>query len=436
MQFLRSHLAALLVLAGLALGAAGIVLAQTSGSGGQASFDSASNFEVTGIVVDTSGENANEARMEGWREAQRRGWKVLWARINSSSPDNAPSLGDSALNGIVAGIIVDEEQIGPTRYVARLGVMFDRARVSQYIGVSGQVRRSPPMLVIPVQWVGSTPQSYEEQTDWQRAWLRFRTGASPIDYVRAAASGPTPMLLTLGQTGRPGRGWWRFLLDSYGAADVVIPMVYLHYAYPGGPVIGRFVAYHGPDRRKIAEFSLRVRNQDSLDALLDAGVRRIDAAYARALDDGRLEVDPSLNFEFGLDEEEVEEDLDELASSMAQSTAQAGPAIDNSQASATGSFTIQIMTPDGNAVRAGEAAVRAVPGVRSAITSSLAIGGVSLMQVQFIGDLDALATALEARGFQVQRGGGTLRISRSAAPAQPPSRPAETPIQPPGDSDQ
>ena len=430
MNFLRSHLTALVIVALLALGAGGVLLAQSRDTGGgQASFDSSSNFEVTGIVVDTSGESAREAREEGWREAQRRAWRVLYARVNGGSPENAPSLGDSALNGIVAGIIIEQEDIGPRRYVARLGVMFDRARVSQYLGVSGQVRRSPPMLVIPVQWIGSTPQSFEERTEWQQAWLRFRTGSSPIDYVRPSASGPTPLLLTMGQSGRPGRGWWRFLLDSYGAADVVVPMVYLQYSYPGGPIVGRFVAYHGPDRNKIAEFSLRVRDADSIDALLDAGVRRIDAAYAAALDDGRLRPDPSLNFEFGLDEEEVEEELDEMAESLASSSAG-----QNGQTTAPvvsgNSFTIQVATPDANAVRSNEAAVRGVPGVRSAITSSLAIGGVSLMEIRFDGNLEALASALSARGFQVQRGGGTLRITRGGPPTpseEPPAAPGNEP---------
>ncbi|MCA1748264.1 MAG: heavy-metal-associated domain-containing protein [Parasphingopyxis sp.] len=435
MNFLRHNPTAVIFVALLALGAGGVLLAQAARDGGaRTSLESSSNFEVTGIVVDTSGENAREAREEGWREAQRRAWRVLYARVNGGSPQNAPSLGDSALNGIVAGIIIEDEQIGSTRYVARLGVMFDRARVSQYLGVSGQVRRSPPMLVIPVQWIGSTPQSFEERTAWQQAWLRFRTGSSPIDYVRASASGPTPLLLTMGQTGRPGRGWWRFLLDSYGAADVVVPMVYLHYAYPGGPVVGRFVAYHGPDRNKLADFSLRVSDADSLDALLDAGVRRIDAAYTAALEDGRLRPDPSLNFEFGLDEEETEEELEEIAESVARSASDGQGRTTAPVATGT-SFTIQVATPDASAVRSNEAAVRGIPGVRSAITSSLAIGGVSLMDIRFDGDLDALATALSARGFQVQRGGGTLRITRGGggAPAdEPPAAPGNEPPAAPG----
>jgi hypothetical protein len=417
MQLVKHHSKALVALAALALGATGVLLAQeTPEDPRDFGFDIAANYEVTGITVDASGENSEEARRIAWTRAQRAGWRMLWARITGNRAASAPDLSDDSLSAIVTGIIVEEEQIGPTRYVARLGVMFDRARSSRYLGVSGYVRRSPPMLVLPVQWIGSTPQSFEERTPWQRAWLRFRTGESPIDYVRASGSGPTSMLLTVGQTGRPGRGWWRFLLDSYGAADVVVPVVHLQYSYPGGPIVGRFVAYHGPDRVKITQFSLRVRSADNLDQLLDEGVRRIDAAYTAALEDGRLRPDPSLNFEFGIDEDALEEALDRLEDSVAQTTRSDEEVVNTGQATATGRYTIQVVTPDANAVRSSEAAVRGTPGVRGASTSSLAIGGVSLMEVNYIGDLDTLASALAARGFTVQRGAGTLRISRAAPP--------------------
>jgi hypothetical protein len=259
--------------------------------------------------------------------------------------------------------------------------------------------------------VGSTPVSFEESTEWQDAWARYRSGESPIDYVRASATGPTPMLLTVGQTGRPGRGWWRFLLDSYAAADVVIPVVHLQYSYPGGPVIGRFVAYHGPDRRKLGQFSLRIRNAANLSQLLDEGARRIDLAYTAALEDGRLRPDPSLNFEFGIDEDALEEAMDVLEGSVAVAPRAPEQAVNTEQASTTGRYTIQVTTPDANSVRSSEAAVRGTPGVRGASTSSLAIGGVSLMEVRYIGDLDTLASALAARGFQVEQGAGTLRIT-------------------------
>src|SRR3546814_3837862 len=59
-----------------------------------------------------------------------------------------------------------------------------------------------------------------------------------------------------------------------------------------------------------------------------------------------------------------------------------------------------------------ESAIGGIPGVQSAATTSLALGGTSVMRVTFRGDIAALKAALEARGYKVQQGGSTLRISR------------------------
>ena len=111
---------------------------------------------------------------------------MLWARVNGRPVGEAPGLPDSTLDSIVAGIVVEDEQIGPRRYIARLGVLFDRARDRRSCSAcSGQVARSAPMLVIPILYSGGTPTSFEQRNEWQRAWARFRSGGSPIDYVRA-----------------------------------------------------------------------------------------------------------------------------------------------------------------------------------------------------------------------------------------------------------
>jgi hypothetical protein len=86
-------------------------------------------------------------------------------------------------------------------------------------------------------------------------------------------------------------------------------------------------------------------------------------------------------------------------------------------------FTIQVETPDAASVGAAENAIRAVPGVRSAATTSLALGGISVMRVAYEGQLAGLRIALAARGWRVEDVGGMLRIRRAAPPdnaSQPP----------------
>ena len=386
---------------------AAALFAQMEGERGVPPIASGGDFEVTGVKVDVEAKDADSARYAGWRMAQRQAWRMLWSRAHGGA--GAPALSDSQLEGMISGIEIEQEQIGPTRYVATLGVMFDRARTGQLLGVSGNVRRSPPLLVIPVMWDGGSAVSYERTNEWQKAWARYRTGESAIDYVRVAGSIADPILLNAGQTGRRGRLWWRVLLDQYGAADVVIPIVRLERTYPGGPITATFTARYGPDNSLIGSFALRASNASGLAQMLDEGAKRIDALYTGALNDGRLRPDPSLI---------IEEPVDPAALEIENAIEAPIEAVDVPVpgASTTGSFTIQYDTPDVSSVGAGESAVRSIPGVRSVSTSSLALGGTSVMQVGFDGSIDMLRTGLQARGYQVAVAGTTLRITRRQAP--------------------
>lgn len=403
------------ILGAIALGlAAAALFAQMEGERGVPPIASGGDFQVSGVKVDIFAKDADSARKAGWRLAQRKAWQMLWARTHGGA--GAPGLSDSQLEGMISGIEIEYEQSGPARYVATLGVMFDRARTGQLLGVTGSnVVHSPPLLVIPILWDGGSAVSYERINEWQKAWARFRTGDSAIDYVRVAGSIADPILLNAGQTGRRGRLWWRVLLDQYGAADVVIPIARFDRQYPGGPVTGTFTARYGPDNSLIGSFSLRASNDSAIPQMLDQATQRIDQLYTQALNDGRLRPDPSLIIEEPVDPDAL---AIEGAADLPVETFSAPVS-----AATAGSFSIQFDTPDAGSVAQGEAAVRSIAGVRSAATSSLALGGTSVMQVSFEGSADALKAALQSRGYSVAASGNTLRIRRQgaatgAAPAQ------------------
>lgn len=386
----------------------GAVYAQLEGGErGVPPIDSTGTLEVTGVEVDVTAKSSEEARYEGWRQAQLKGWKALWAKTNGRPQSEAANLPDGVLNGIVSGIIIEQEQIGPRRYIARLGVLFDRVRAGQLLGLGGPVRRSQPMLVIPVMLTGSSFQSFESRNEWQKAWARFRTGGSAIDYVRTSGSGVDPLLLNASQTGRPGRGWWRRLLDQYGAADIVVPGVHLKRLYPGGPALGIFTARHGPDNELIDRFVLRVENSGAIPRMMDEGVRRIDAAYTRALELGMLRSDPSLVEPPPM----IEEVIEELPIEMPVDT---GPI----RMGAATTYSLQVDTPNAASVGQAELSVSRIGGVTSALTTSLALGGTSVMRVTYAGDIAALEAALRGQGWSVQNLGNALRITRGAPPGQ------------------
>ncbi len=395
----------------IGLGAAALY-AQIEGERGIAPIASNGDFEVSGIEVNVQGESAADARMKGWRAAQRMAWEKLW-KSNGFGGGAAPALDDGTINGMVSAVVVEREQIGPRRYIATLGVIFDRARTGGMLGLQGQIAHSAPLLVIPVLTQGGVTAVFETRTPWQKAWAEFRTGASVIDYVRPNGAGADSLLLTAGQLSRRSRNWWRLLLDQFGAADVIMPTARLERLWPGGPVRGVFTARYGPDNRFLGSFALTAPSEEKLPAMLAEAVRKIDGIYAQALADGQLRPDLTLAMEPVLSAEAIADILSRLGPVADAAPRDSGPVaapIESGPALTT--ITVELVTPDGAAVDSGLAGVRAVAGVKSAATSSIAIGGISVLSVSYAGDIDALAAALRAGGWKVTQGTGALRIRK------------------------
>lgn len=402
--------AAFLALLGLAIG--GAVYAQMdAGERGILPLDSSGTLEIGGIHVDVVGKDAQSARFAGWRLAQREGFKKLWAQSHKRPVSQAPTLSDSVLDQIVASIVVEREQIGPNRYIADLGILFDRARAGQLLGIPGVRERSQPMLLIPITITAGTVTSLELRNPWQRAWAQFRTGQSPIDYVRVSGLGVDPLLINAAKSARPGRGWWRNILDMYGAADILMAEVMIHRLYPGGPARARFIGRHGPDGEIVGGFDLTAPNSAAIPQMMDEGARRMDQLFTQAFAAGALQRDPSLN----LPEppppppEEVEEEEDPV---------QRAPT----------TFQVQVVAPNAETYNSAFAHLRAAPGVQNVDQVNIALGNISNFIVSYRGDLNSLRSVLVSRGWAVDTVGGQLRMS---VPRPSPAQPAPEPQAPP-----
>jgi len=260
---------------------------------------------------------------------------------------------------------------------------------------------------------------YQVRNPWQRAWAEFQSGASAIDYVRPVGAGGDSLLLTYGQTGRRSRAWWNNILDAYGASDIIVPVAQLQRQWPGGPVKGTFTARYGPDSTYLDQFTMTAANDDALPQMLEQAVQRFDRIFSLALADGKLRPDSTLGHENIQISPAVQALLD--ASRAAEAAAVAGPeqvpgaspgAAPAPDTQTVNGFTVQFATPNAASVDSGLAYVRSAPGVRGAATSSIAIGGMSVMRVSFAGDVNALANALRSRGFQVSNVAGILVIRR------------------------
>ena len=402
----------------IALGASGAIYAQLETSDrGILPIDSSGTLEITGIHVDVGGEDAQSARYAGWRIAQREGFRALWAKMHNVPLSQAPTLPDGTLDQIVGSITVQREQIGPNRYIADLGVLFDRARAAQFLGVEGgEVQRSVPMLLIPVTVSGGTATTIELRNAWQRAWAQFRTSQSPIDYVRVSGLGSDPMLVNASQTVRPGRGWWRNIIDLYGAADILIAEVQLQRLYPGGPARARFIARHGPDNQIVGGFTLTAANSDGVPAMMTQGVQRMDQLFTQALASGALSRDPSLN----------------------QPPPPPLPALPVEKpiarpVTAANAYQVQVSGNDVSVYNFAMAHLRTIAGIASATPQQINASGTSYILVSYQGDIRQLAAALSARGWVVEIAGTALKIRSSSnrPPALPPPPAPAQPAAPP-----
>jgi hypothetical protein len=404
-------------LAGVAFVGPQALIAQVEGERGIAPVVATNDIEIGGIEVEATGRNAEDAKMNAWREAYKKAWEAA----------HGPALDAGTIESLVAGVVVESEEIGPHRYRGKLVVAFDRGRAAQYGAGSGGVKlRSAPMLVIPVLYSGGVGQVFEIRGPWQKVWAEYRTGASAIDYVRASGAGGESLLITAGQPGRRSRVWWRGILDQFSASDVLIPVARLERQWPGGPVQGTFTARYGPDNRVIGSFTLQAKDEDGLPAMLAQALARMDQLYTDALAKGLLHPDPTLSVDHPsidpglasvIERGRAAEAAALAAESAAVSAAEVAPVAEAPRIEAkplvpTQSITIQFASPDARAVDLALAAVRGTAGVGEAATTSIAIGGTSVMRAQFGGAPDVLAAALRAKGWQVSVAGGTLRIRK------------------------
>jgi hypothetical protein len=368
-----------------------------SGERGILPVDSSGTLEITGIKVDVGGKDADSARYAGWRIAQRQGFKALWAKTNKRPASEAPSLSDSTLDNLVSSIVVEREQIGPNRYIATLGLLFDRQRAGELLGLAGEVRRSAPMLLIPVLVSGGTATSVELKNPWQRAWAQFRTSQSPIDYVRVSGLGVDPLLVNVAQTRRPGRGWWRNILDLYGAANILVAEVRLDRLYPGGPSKALFIGKFGPDGRTLGSFELTARNSEDLPRMMSEGVQRLDEIFSQALAAGIVRGDPDLIIQ--APPPPKEEDEQPLVALIQPTVVQ----------------VLVIERGDPAAVAQTIAQIRGLAGVIWVTQAPLPNGNANLA-VNYRGDAAALGSVLYSRGWSVTNRGGVLYVTRGAAP--------------------
>lgn len=388
----------------------------------QSETSSGGAYAIGGIAVDVAAANPQAARNAAFRIAQRKAWPLLWSRLTGGPAAAAPRLSDGQLDAIVAGIESQGEKFSQTRYIATLGVVFDRSRSTEYFGGASGVLQSPPMLLLPMLSDGGARTLYQAKTPWRAAWARFRENVTPVDYILAGGSSGDNVLLTNWQVKRPDRPSWRNILNRFDTVDVLTAEARLVRSFPGGPITATFIARHGPDGTELGRATLRAASDEGLDAMLDAGVRRVDEIYSTALRDGRLRSEPDLT----ADLTPIIANAPFIGSIETSAAAVAGAVV--------GNITAVMATPDAATASSLESLLRGTPGVSGVTITSLSLGGTSQLLISHTSARDALLYELDQRGLRLasENGATVLRRRREGdAPVPKPVAPAPVPAIPP-----
>ena len=209
--------------------AAALVYAQLEGADrGVPPIDSASNFEVTGIQVDVAGRHrrARRASRAGARPSRRAGRRCgrrptagpiergarphRIRRSTRSSPASSSSRSRSARSAISPGSACCSTAPAPASCSAS-------QRLGPPLGADAGHPGDADRLVRPQLRIAQRMAAGLGAVPHRRQPGRLCPADRAPASIRCCSTPP--------RRGGRGRGWWRMLLDQYGAADVVIPEV-------------------------------------------------------------------------------------------------------------------------------------------------------------------------------------------------------------------
>lgn len=132
-------------------------------------------FTVEGVVVDRTAANAAEARAQALAEGSVLAFRKLMARLVPADSGTPPELDASAIDGLVRDFDIAEEKTSGVRYIATLSYRFRAQPVRDLLRNAGlpfaeTVARR--LLVLPVYRAGEEEwRLWEDPNPWRDAWL-------------------------------------------------------------------------------------------------------------------------------------------------------------------------------------------------------------------------------------------------------------------------
>ncbi len=196
-------------------------------------------FEVKGISVDVTAENAAQARSEALLRGQQKAFRRLLERlILEKDVKRLPEQSTLEISEFVSDFAVSAEKASTVRYLAKLNVRFKAEPVRRLLkeyGIQFAETRSKPLLVLPISQDAQKLLLWEEANQWRKIWnfKRYRNGLVRIALPLADESDISAIDVDNAIGGNVKL--LSALAARYGAGDTLVS----HFRFGNSPITGR-----------------------------------------------------------------------------------------------------------------------------------------------------------------------------------------------------
>lgn len=143
-------------------------------------------YTITGVPVDATDKDANQAKVKAISEAQVKAFAILAERLGGEKAmDRFRSLSAVDIGRMMSSLSIEEERTGPGRYIGRLTIRFLPRRIREVMsraGISYTEDRAPPMVVLPLWKTPEGPVAWQDNP-WRDAWLSLNAQNSVVPLI-------------------------------------------------------------------------------------------------------------------------------------------------------------------------------------------------------------------------------------------------------------
>lgn len=183
-------------------------------------------YEVSGIAVDVTAETAAAARDQALVDGEREAFRTLLRRLTlRANRDRLPDLERNSITQLVRDFSVQEEKTSSVRYLAKLTYRFKRESIRALMsrnGVPFAETPSRPVLVLPVFETAGARSLWDDPNPWRKAWQSLPKSAGLVPLVVPIGDLSDIAVIGVQQAMNGDAARLNAIAQKYGAADVLV----------------------------------------------------------------------------------------------------------------------------------------------------------------------------------------------------------------------